>query len=279
MFPDRGGERLGIHFAQFSAWATEIIRGAQRAALAERVRLAVTATPSEQDEERWLSSLARGRTDGVILVLTSLSPEHRQVLSSLQVPIVIVDPDGQPDPTVPSIGAANWAGGLTATEHLISLGHRRIGTITGRPSRSPQPGPAGRRPGCPGARRIPDDQDIVADGDFHYESALAAASAMLDLPDRPTAIFAASDAQAMGVYEAARQHHLQLPEDLSVVGFDDIPMAQWVPPPLTTLHQPLAEMADLAMPDSAARRSAASKHGVDPSTSLVIRESTAPPRR
>ena len=257
----------------------EIIRGAERAALAERVRLAVTATPSEQDEERWLSSLARGRTDGVILVLTSLSPEHRQVLSSLQVPIVIVDPDGQPDPTVPSIGAANWAGGLTATEHLISLGHRRIGTITGRPSvLCSQARLAGYRAALERAG-IPDDQDIVAYGDFHYESALVAASAMLDLPDPPTAIFAASDAQAMGVYEAARQHHLRLPEDLSVVGFDDIPMAQWVPPPLTTLHQPLAEMADLAMRTLLHGDSGRFSHRVELSTSLVIRESTAPPRR
>ncbi len=70
---------------------------------------------------------------------------------------------------------------------------------------------------------------------------------MLDLPNPPTAIFATNDLHAMGVYEAARQHGLRLPDDLSVVGFDDIPLAEWASPPLTTMHQPLSEMATLAV--------------------------------
>jgi DNA-binding LacI/PurR family transcriptional regulator len=269
---------VDLVFTEFSAWATEIIRGAQEAALAEEVRLAVSATPSEQDEERWLTSLAHGKTDGVILVLTSLSPEHRKALASLRVPIVIVDPDGQPDPTVPSIGAANWAGGLTATEHLISLGHRRIGTITGRPSvLCSQARLAGYRAALDRAG-LPYDTAIVAYGDFHYESALKAASAMLELPDPPTAIFAASDVQAMGVYEAARQHRLHLPEDLSVVGFDDVPMAQWVSPPLTTLRQPLAEMAGLALRTLLHGDAGRFNQRVELSTNLVVRESTTSPQ-
>jgi LacI family transcriptional regulator len=268
---------VDLVFTEFSAWATEIIRGAQAAALTEGVRLAVSATPSEQDEERWLSSLARGKTDGVILVLTSLSEEHREALTSLDVPIVIVDPDGQPDPTTPSIGAANWAGGLTATEYLISLGHRRIGTITGRPSvLCSQARLAGYRAALERAG-LPYDTDIVAYGDFHYESALRAASAMLELPSPPTAIFAASDVQAMGVYEAARKHRLNLPEDLSVVGFDDVPMAQWVSPPLTTLHQPLAEMASLALRTLLHDDAGRFNNRVELSTNLVVRESTASP--
>jgi LacI family transcriptional regulator len=269
---------VDLVFTEFSASATEIIRGAQAAALTEGVRLAVSATPSEQDEERWLSSLARGKTDGVILVLTPLSQEHREVLTSLGVPIVIVDPDGQPDPTTPSIGAANWAGGLTATEYLISLGHRRIGTITGRPAvLCSQARLAGYRAALERAD-LPYDTDIVAYGDFHYESALRAASAMLELPSPPTAIFAASDVQAMGVYEAARQHRLNLPEDLSVVGFDDVPMAQWVSPPLTTLHQPLAEMAGLALRTLLHDDAGRFNNRVELSTNLVVRESTATPR-
>lgn len=270
---------VDLVFTEFSAWATEIIRGAQEAALAEGVRLAVSATPSEQEEERWLGSLGRGKTDGVILVLTSLSRAHRATLASLDVPVVVVDPDGQPDPTTPSIGAANWAGGLTATEYLISLGHQRIGTITGRPSvLCSQARLAGYRAALEGAG-LPYDSGIVAYGDFHYESALKEASAMLELPDPPTAIFAASDVQAMGVYEAARKHRLNLPEDLSVVGFDDIPMAQWVSPPLTTLHQPLAEMASLALRTLLHGDAGRFNNRVELSTNLVVRESTASPGR
>src|SRR5256885_15462549 len=101
---------------------------------------------------------------------------------------------------------------------------------------------------------------------------------MLALVDPPTAIFAASDVQAMGVYEAARQHGLRLPDDLSVVGFDDVPMARWMAPPLTTLRQPLTEMAALAVRTLVAGDSADFNHRVELSTNLVIRASTAPPR-
>src|SRR6185437_16139798 len=86
----------------------------------------------------------------------------------------------------------------------------------------------------------------VYSGDFRFEAALDAATDMLALDEPPTAIFAGSDIQAMGVYEAARRHHLQIPDDLSVVGFDDLEMSSWVSPPLTTVVQPLAQMASLA---------------------------------
>ena len=124
---------------------------------------------------------------------------------------------------------------------------------------------------------ITPDPELIRKGDFHYESALAAASAMLELADPPTAIFAASDVTAMGVYEAAREHHLRLPADLSVVGFDDVPMAQWMSPPLTTLHQPLAEMATLATRTLLTGDTAGFQNRVELSTTLVVRSSTQPP--
>ena len=208
---------------ELSPWATEIIRGASAAALAAKCRIAVTAVSTNADVDNWLRSLAASRTDGVVLVLTELSRAHRNRLAALQVPVVIVDPVGQPDPEVLSIGAANWAGGLAATEHLLALGHRRIGTITGSPSvLCSQARLDGYRAALERAG-ITFDPELVRTGDFHYESALTAASQLLRLPDRPTAIFAASDVQAMGVYEAARQNGLRLPQDLSVVGFERRP--------------------------------------------------------
>ena len=263
---------------ELSPWATEIIRGASTAALAAKSRIAVTAVGNDADVDNWLKSLAASRTDGVILVLMELSAAHRRRLASLQVPVVIVDPVGQPDAEVLSIGAANWAGGLAATEHLLELGHRRIGTITGSPAvLCSQARLDGYRAALERAG-IPLDAALVRPGDFHYESALAAASQLLRLPDPPTAIFAASDVQAMGVYEAARQHGLRLPEDLSVVGFDDVPMAQWVPPPLTTLRQPLAEMATLATRTLLEGDSMGFQNRVELATTLVVRSSTQPPR-
>ncbi len=268
---------IDLVFTEFSPWAGEIIRGASEAALAARCRIAVTAVSDDADVEHWLRSLTASRTDGVILVLTELSAAHRRRLAALQIPIVIVDPVGQPDPEVLSIGAANWAGGLTATEHLLGLGHRRIGTITGSPAvLCSQARLDGYRAALERAGITPDPV-LIRTGDFHYESALAAASAMLELADPPTAIFAASDVTAMGVYEAAREHDLRLPADLSVVGFDDVPMAQWMSPPLTTLHQPLAEMATLATRTLLTGDTTGFQNRVELSTALVVRASTQPP--
>jgi LacI family transcriptional regulator len=270
---------IDLVFTEFSAWSTEIMKGAEAAALNNLTRLAVSIVPDEDAEDKWLSSLSRSRTDGVILVLTELSPEHRRLLQSLHVPTVIIDPVGEPDPDTPSIGAANWSGGLAATEHLVALGHRRIGAIIGWPNvLCRQARLDGYRAGLSRAG-IPYDADIVIYGGVRYEDGLDAANQLLDLPDPPTAIFAATDQQALAVYEAARTHRLRLPDDLSIVGFDDVPMAQWVSPPLTTLHQPLARMAALAVdmlldgdPDRFSNR-------VELATNLVVRSSTARPAR
>ena len=94
-------------------------------------RLTVSALPDEARQRAWLESLERGHTDGVILVVAELSQVHRQRLEKLRVPVVIVDPMADPPPNVPSIGVTNWIGGMRATEHLIALGHVRIGMVAG----------------------------------------------------------------------------------------------------------------------------------------------------
>jgi DNA-binding LacI/PurR family transcriptional regulator len=110
---------------------------------------------------------------------------------------------------------------------------------------------------------------------------VAEGRALLRLPDRPTAIFAGNDLQALGVYQAAREARLHIPEDLSVVGFDDLPVATWVGPPLTTVRQPLVQMAMAGA--RLALRLAKGEHPsqtrVELATELIVRESTAPPIR
>ena len=211
--------------------------------------------------------------------LAELPSAYRARLTALNVPMVIVDPVGQPDPHIPSVGAANWPGGYTATEFLVKLGHRRIGTITGRPS---LPCSQARVNGYLAALEhagLTADPVLVRTGDFTFEGALAAATVMLERADRPTAIFAGNDFEAMGVYEAARRHGLRIPEDLSVVGFDDLPMAAWVAPPLTTVAQPLAQMAAMATQMVLQPSPDATGNRVELATSLVVRSSTAPPRQ
>ncbi len=124
---------------------------------------------------------------------------------------------------------------------------------------------------------IATDPDLIKYGDFEHEGGFARAVELLDLPDRPTAIFAGSDQQAFGVYEAARQHGLRIPDDLSVVGFDELPVSRWASPPLTTVRQPLTEMGSAAaqmlgdLIDGRPLRT----NRVELSTELYVRESTA----
>ena len=273
---------VDLVFADLSPWAVEIIRGAEEVASGEGCGIAVSVVSGEDATKEWLARLSTSQTDGVILVLTELSPVYRALLAAMHLPVVIVDPVGQPDPRIPSVGATNWAGGLMATEHLIEIGHRRIGTITGRPALlCSQARLDGYRAALERAG-MSADPSLIYSGDFHFEGALVAATDMLELANPPTAIFAGSDMQAMGVYEAARLHKLRIPDDLSVVGFDDLPMSAWVSPPLTTIVQPLAKMAAMAtrtVLDLAGGRIDTSSNRIELTTSLVVRASTAPPRR
>lgn len=262
-----------------SPWVVDVVRGAEEAAHRLGAALVVSAAHgSDNDMRTWLDLLVRRRSDGVVLVVSELSDPERRRLSTLGVPVVIVDPAGSADPGIPTVGATNWAGGLSATEHLVELGHRRIGLITGPStllcSRA-------RLDGYRAALEhvgVRFDPELVRYGDFLYDAGREHAAELLALPDRPTAIFAGSDLQACGVYEAARARGLRIPDDLSVVGFDDLALCEWITPRLTTVRQPLADMAALAMrlvlssdPEPTA------SNRIELATSRVIRESTAPP--
>jgi LacI family transcriptional regulator len=268
---------IDLVFSELGPYATEIIKGAEEAALANGCRITVTALTDPAKETRWLNGLGPGRSDGVILVFADLSPEHRDRLRALGLPVVLVDPTGQPDPRTPSVGVSNWAGGMTATEHLIDLGHRRIGIVCGRMAMlCNQARLDGYRAALQRAG-LPADPALVVTETHRHPSSVQAASALLDLPDRPTAIFATSDTYATGVYEAARLHGLHIPRDLSVVGFDDIPLAAWASPPLTTMRQPLADMAALGVRLLLGAGTANLSHRMELATGLVVRASTAPP--
>lgn len=278
----RAAHRAGLLDLLFpdldSPWALEIIRGVEDVGHAAGVGTVVSAIHRESTSTRqWLQNLRARASDGVIVVTSHLtSPVHAQ-LRRLNVPVVVVDPAGAPATDVPTIGATNWSGGLAATEHLLALGHRRIGLVAGPPhllcSRARLDGyrAALERAGAPL------DDRLVQPGDFYHASGFAAGTALLELDDPPTAIFAASDQMAFGVYEAIRRRGLRVGDDVSVVGFDDLPEARWASPPLTTVRQPLVEMGRLA-----ARTVLRLSQGeevesprVELATELVVRDSSA----
>ena len=123
------------------------------------------------------------------------------------------------------------------------------------------------------------DPALVSHGRFHVDEGIEKGRELLRMTDRPTAILAGNDLQALGVYQAARERRLHIPEDLSVVGFDDLPVARWVGPPLTTVRQPLIEMAQTAaeLVLDLARNVPPAQPRIELATELVVRESTAPP--
>jgi LacI family transcriptional regulator, galactose operon repressor len=263
-----------------SPWAIEILRGVE-AECTERGVGTVVSRVRENDATppSWTSLTAAHHSDGVILVTSRITAQQRAQVQRSGVALVVIDPVDLPDTDLVSIGATNWAGGLSATEHLISLGHRRIAVIGGpRDMLCTQARVDGYRAALERAG-IEVDRDLIRYGNFLHEGGFAAARDLLDLPSRPTAIFAGGDLQAMGAYEAARQADLSVPRDLSVVGFDDLPLCQWMSPPLTTVRQPLEEMGR-----TAARTLFQQLDGQVPvsprielTTELRVRLSTAPP--
>ena len=264
-----------------SPWALEIIRGVEDAAHAEGVGPVVSAIHHRASATRqWLENIGARATDGALLVTTDLDPALHAELKELQVPAVVIDPAGVPSLDVPTIGAANWAGGVSATEHLAGLGHRRIGFVAGTPtlwcSRARLDG---YRAGLDSAG-LPFDRSLVVEGDFGYASGFRAASRMLELPEPPTAVFAANDQMALGVYEAVRRSGRRVPEDVSVVGFDDLPETRWSSPPMTTVRQPLVQMGKLAARTvlRLVQGEQVESPRIELATELVVRDSTAPPR-
>nr|BFE60559.1 LacI family DNA-binding transcriptional regulator [Dactylosporangium thailandense] len=264
-----------------SPWAVEIIRGVEEVAHATGIGTVVSAIHDKPASARqWLQNLRARATDGVIFVTSDVTPPLHAELRRLDIPLAVIDPAGVPTIDVPTVGATNWAGGLRATEHLLSLGHRRIGFIAGPKrllcSRARLDGYGAAL----AAAGLDTDPSLIQQGDFYHESGCSGAEALLSLPEPPTAIFASSDQMAFGAYEAVRRRGLRVPDDVSVVGFDDLPESRWTSPPLTTVRQPLAEMGLLA-----ARTVLRMAHGetietprVELATELVVRESSAPPR-
>ena len=265
-----------------SPWALEIICGVERVAREHELAVVLTEMQGRFTPGRaWTEQVLERRPTGVVAVFSELTVQQQSQLATRGIPLVVVDPTGEPLHETPSVGATNWSGGVAATRHLLDLGHRRIAMISG-PTQWP----------CCRARLDGYNAAMASAGItvepaltpveiLYVEGGLRAGTSLLRLPDPPTAIFTANDLQAIGVFEAARRAGMRIPQELSVVGFDDLPYAQWSGPPMTTVRQPLADMGA-----TAARLLVALSRGEQPdqlrielSTTLIVRESTAPPGR
>src|SRR5205823_3683861 len=228
-------------------YATEIVRGVEDALERTGLRLALSFTRDKsQGERQWLDNMADRATDGAILVLARGQSSRLDELRRRGIPFVVVDHRVELGPDVPSVGTTNWTGGRVAVEYLLSLGHRRIAMIAGPDSiRCSLDRVAGYRAALEAAG-IPIDPELIRPGDFRLQSGYIQTSALLALPQPPTAIFTGNDLQAMGVYKALYLRNIHVPERMSVIGFDDIPLTTIVSPSLTSVRQPLFDMGRVA---------------------------------
>jgi LacI family transcriptional regulator len=265
-----------VNGAYFSA----ILAGAAEALYEEDIRIVLCPTLHQHDREvTLLERLMRGTTDGALLLLPEESPDELRMLKRQGFPFVVVDPREPVPEGIAVVSAGHAAGAREATEHLLQLGHRRIGAITGIPHWvATEERLTGFRTALAGAGLLP-DPSLLVEGDWLISGGFAAAERLLARPDRPTAVFAFNDNIAIGVLQAARVHGLRVPDDLSIVGFDDLEEASIVDPPLTTVRQPLAELgrmgASLLVRLVDGQRVDALR--VELATKLIVRGSTAPP--
>jgi LacI family transcriptional regulator len=222
-----------------------IVRGVEEAANAAGFGLLLCNSGDSQERAIACLDLLRAKqVDGILLTPVQTDRRDIERLSESGVPFVLLlrhfaDIDAD------FVITDNAAGGYAVTAHLLGLGHRRIGHLAGPPFVSSAQGRAAGYRQALAEWGVPFRDDLLVHAPFTVGDAYDAAFALLDRPDRPTAVFAANDVQAVGVMKAARALGLKIPDELALVGGDDIELAEFLEVPLTTFHQPAREIGSL----------------------------------
>ncbi|MFC6083955.1 LacI family DNA-binding transcriptional regulator [Sphaerisporangium aureirubrum] len=228
----------------------------------------------------WLENLITHRPRGIVLAVSPVPPEVAGRLALARIPTVVVDTIGDSPPEMNAVGATQWRGGAMATGHLTGLGHRRIALLSGPLHMTCCQARFGGYLAALRDAGIRPERALRRSLPFQFPPARRAAHALLDLPDPPTAFVAGNDLQALGVLEACVERGLRVPEDVSVVGYDDLDAAVTAAPALTTVHQPLEEMAaeSIRVLNTVIEDPSLAPIRLDLAVDLVIRESTSPAR-
>jgi LacI family transcriptional regulator len=241
--------------------------------------LKLVLCPTWHDHAREVSLLERLRheTDGTLLILPEHSSDELARVLSLPYPVVVIDPLLPVGDRVPAVLYDHAAGAEQAMRHLLALGHRRIAAITGPPGWMAEVERLRGYEAALVAAGLERDPALVLSADFEVEPGAEAAGRLLDLPERPTAIFCFNDWMAVGAMRAAQERALRVPEDVSVMGYGDVVWASYLTPTLTTIRQPLTDMGRTAV--SLLERIRAGERGtmrIELPTRVVIRDSTGP---
>jgi LacI family transcriptional regulator len=254
---------------------SEVIRGIDLAARQNGYHLLLSGSHSDREEMRAVVHAVRGLVDGLIVMSPDLEPSA--LLADLPTGVDVVMLNSRVDGR-PSITIDNSGGAREVVRHLRSLGHERIAFIAGPPHNADA---EQRRRGFRTETRASGIESIELPGDFTETSGHAAGQKILDQSPRPTAVFAANDSMALGALSAFREAGLRVPEDIAIVGFDDIPIARFLTPPLTTVRVEIAELGRRAVNhvvNALAKGGDGAKKRDVIRTTLVVRESCGSPR-
>ena len=231
---------IGVLVRDVEPFSAELLKGVARGIRDTGYELVVfsgcgQAADQAGWERRYLSRISGTLADGAILVTPGSIDE------TFGTPVVAVDHNVQSS-NLPTVDSENLKGAVAATEYLLGLGHRRIGFLAGRPDlESARLRERGYR-GALAAARVDVDEGLIQTGGYDAATATEPARWLLELDPRPTAIFAANDVTALETMAVARSLGLRVPEDLSVIGFDNVPESALGDPPLTTVEQPIRQM-------------------------------------
>ncbi|SOD62056.1 transcriptional regulator, LacI family [Streptomyces zhaozhouensis] len=284
--PDAGVRTVDLVLSGLDgSWPASVASGMEAAAYQAGVHVAISvarssASATNHRAQDWVDRVLERGSAGVVLGLIEPTRDQLGRLTQARVPCVVIDPLSDPAPDVLSVGTTNWAGAYEATTHLLQRGHRRIALVTGPPQHLySRARTAGYRSAL-AAAGIETEPTLVRDGTYDRASGAEQVRALLQLPSPPTALFICSDHMAIGGYEALAGAGLRVPEDVSVVGFDDLPEARWVAPALTTVRQPLKEMGGSALRTLVRLMNGEELESprVELATTLVVRDSVAAPR-
>jgi DNA-binding LacI/PurR family transcriptional regulator len=262
-----------------SPYFAAILSGAAEALYEQDMRMVMCPTLHHHEREvTLLDRLMHGTTDGAVLMLPEESNAELKVLRRKGYAFVIVDPRVTLDEGIPAVSAANASGARAATEHLLSLGHRRVAHVAGASDLGiSNERTAGYRD-AHAAAGLEADPSLLAVGSFTEEGGYEATRTLL-ARTKLSAVFAANDLSAIGVINALAESGRRVPDDVSVVGFDNVRLARFTTPPLTTIAQPAVEIAEratkLLLDLANGRKVGQLRHLLEPE--LVVRRSTAPP--
>lgn len=262
-----------------TSYLIEIVRGIDdEMAKLEYEMILSTTHHHKQKESQHVQKLSQGMVDGLLIVLPNNLNAYVEDLNKQNVPFVLIDPIDKME-RINSVQTTNYQGMYDATSYLIELGHQKIGFITGQMETILA---VERLEGFKSAlndNNLTPHPDWIIAGDFQQESGYTAGKQLLSGKTRPTAVLSSNDVMAFGAMTAFQEAGLEVPHDISLIGFDDIPEANYSRPKLTTVRQPLQEMGRTAarLLAELIEKPETETRSIKLPTKLIIRDSTAPP--